>query len=163
MTRLIALVVTTILTMGVGACAAEEGAVWSTAVATRPSDGHRIIYRYRSEFAKSFKRSAFSDRVIIVWRYNSYSGMPSVTERESMDRLEDLLAPLVEEPQFSSLVIVTTGENVREWTYYTRSQKEFMASVNQALRDEPRFPIEINLLRDPEWKAYDKFRRSIKP
>lgn len=160
MKRLFAMVVAAMLTMGVHA--AEEGAVWSTAVASRPSDGHRIIYRYRSEFGQSFKRSAFPDRVIIAWRYNSSNGMPVVTERESMDRFEDLLAPYVEKPSLSSLVIVSTGENLREWTYYTTSQQEFMAKVNEALKNVPRFPIEIDLWKDPEWKAYEAFRKSVR-
>jgi hypothetical protein len=88
--------------------------------------------------------------------------MPATTERESMDQLEDLLSPQVEKSSFSSLIIVSTGENLREWTYYTRSQQEFMAKANEALKSVPRFPIEINLWRDPEWKAYEKFRRSVR-
>jgi hypothetical protein len=160
MKRLLILIVTTILTVGVHA--AENEAVWSTAIQTRPSDGHRIVYRYRSEFPQSFKRTSFPDRVIITWRYNSSNGMPVVTERESMDRLEDLISPRVEEPSFSSLVIVSTGENLREWTYYTKSKQEFMSRVNEALKDVPRFPIEIHLWNDPEWKTYEQFNRGVK-
>jgi hypothetical protein len=142
--------------------AAEEGAVWSTAMATRPSDGHRIVYRYRSEFGPSFKRSAYPDRVIIAWSYKSENGMPSKAERESMDRMEDLLAPYVEQTSLSTLTLVSTGEGLREWVYYTASQSEFMAKVNLALRGHPRFPLEIDLWKDPEWKRYEEFKRTIK-
>ena len=141
--------------------ATEDRAEWSTAVATRPSDDRQIVYRYRSEFDQSFKRSAFPDRVIIAWRYKSSNGMPVTTERKAMDRFEDLLSPYVEQPSFSSLVIVSTGENLREWTYYTKSQQEFMVKVNEALRNVPRFPVEIDLWKDPEWKTYEDFRRSV--
>lgn len=141
--------------------AAEEGAVWSTAVATRPSDGHRIIYRYRSEFGPSYKRASYPDRVIIAWSYQSANGMPSKTERESMDRMEDLLTPFVEKTPLSILALVSTGEGHREWVYYTRSQSEFMTKVNEALRGHPRFPVEIDLSKDPEWSRYEEFKRNV--
>lgn len=141
--------------------AADDQAMWSTAVATRPSDGHRIIYRYRSEFDRTFKRSSYPDRVTIAWSYKSTSGMPSKTERESMDRMEDLLSPYVEQTSLSTLVLVSTGEGLREWVYYTKSQDEFMAQVNKALQGLPRFPVEIDLWKDPEWKRYEEFNRSV--
>ena len=141
--------------------AAEDGAVWSSAVATRASDGHRIVYRYRDGFGPSFKRSEFPDRVIIVWRYKSPAGLPATVEGKSMDRFEDLLAPYVETPSVSHLVIVSTGDNLREWTYYTRSKEKFMAKMNEALRNDPRFPVEITLWTDPEWKVYEEFRKGV--
>lgn len=144
-----------------GSGAAEEGAVWSTAISTRPSDGHRIIYRYRSAFGPSFKRSLYPDRVIISWAYQSAEGMPSRPEREAMDRMEDLLAPYVEQTGLSTLVLVSTGEGLREWVYYAKSQEEFMAKVNQALRGLPRFPIDIDLWKDAEWKRYEEFSSRV--
>lgn len=141
---------------------AEEGAVWSTAIATRPSDGHRIVYRFRSEFRPAFQRTQYPDRVILIWRYESSQGMPSTSERELMDQMEDLLTPHVEQQGVSSLVIVSTGEGLREWIYYARSQQEFMAKLNEALHGVPRFPIEIDLWSDPEWKRYEEFCSSIR-
>lgn len=156
---LVAIVVAMICATGSGA--AEEGAVWSTAVSTRPTDGHRIIYRYRSVFGPSFKRSLYPDRVIISWSYQSAEGMPSKSEREAMDRMEDLLAPYVEQTSLSTLVLVSTGEGLREWVYYAKSQEEFMAKFNQALHGLPRFPINIDLWKDPEWKRYEDFRSRV--
>ena len=141
---------------------AEEGAEWATAMATRPSDGHRIIYRYRSAFGPSFKRAQFPDRVTITWPYTSENGMPSTTERESMDQLEDRLDPYVEQTSLSALVMVSTGEGLREWVYYTRSQTEFMAKLNEALRGMQQLPIKIDLWKDPTWKRYEAFRSSVR-
>jgi hypothetical protein len=155
------LLIATVAVMIWSVGSAEDGAVWSTAVATRPSDGHRIIYRYRSEFGPSFKRSAYPDRVVIAWSYKSTNGMPSTAERESMDRMEDLLAPHVEQSSLSVLSLVSTGEGLREWVYYTKSQGEFMAKVNVALRGHPTFPVEIDLWRDPEWTRYEEFKRNV--
>lgn len=136
--------------------------MWSTAIATRPSDGHQIVYRYRSEFGPSFKRALYPDRVIISWTYQSASGMPSRTEHESMDRMEDLLTPHVAQASLSILALVSTGEGLREWVYYTKSKEEFMANVNKALRGVPRFPVEIDLSKDPEWQRYEIFRSGVR-
>jgi hypothetical protein len=141
---------------------AEEGAVWSTAIATRQSDGHRIVYRYRSEFGPTFERSRFPDRVIISWHYKSESGMPATAERESMDGMEDLLAPRVEQDAVSVLVLVSTGEGLREWVYYARSKEEFMGRMNKALQGLPRFPIEVDLWKDAEWSRYDSFKKGVR-
>ncbi|HEX8884415.1 MAG TPA: DUF695 domain-containing protein [Noviherbaspirillum sp.] len=142
--------------------ASEEGAVWSTAIATRPSDGHVIVYRYRSEFGPSFKRSLYPDRVVIAWAYKSESGMPSTAERESMDEMENLLAPHVEQDAVATLALVSTGEGLREWVYYAASKEEFMARMNKALQGLPRFPVEIDLWRDAEWTRYETFRQGVR-
>ena len=144
------------------AIGAEVGKVWATAIATRPSDGHRIVYRFIMEFAPEFNRSSFPERVILVWRYESTVGMPSTPDRESMDRLEDLLSPYVEASGLATLVLVSTGENLREWTYYTRSEAEFLAKLNGALEREQRYPIEVHSGPDPKWSTYEAFRQGVK-
>lgn len=143
--------------------AAEQGAVWSTAVSTRPSDGHRVIFRYRSEFEKSFKRSTYPDRVTIAWAYMPSNGMPARDETAAMDQMEDLLEPYVENTSLSILVLVTTGEGRREWVYYTKSKTEFMAAMNKALAGKSRFPVEIDLWTDPKWSRYDEFKSQVRP
>jgi hypothetical protein len=160
MKYLLFLFVTAMLAMG--ARADDDGAEWSIAVAARPADGRQIVYRYRSKFGPAFRRAALPDRVSFAWYYESTDGMPSLAERKLMDQFEDLLGPQVEVPSLSILAMVSTGENLREWTYYTKSRQEFMAKVNDALRDVPRFPVEISLKKDPKWAAYDRFRKGVK-
>jgi len=141
--------------------AAEDDAVWSTAVATRSSDGHRIIYRYRSEFDSRFKRSKYPDRIIISWKYDSPDGMPPKAQHDSMDRLEHSLAPFVERPNVATLVIVSTGEGIREWIYYATSNDKFMSKLNEALHGQPRLPIEIDLWTEPTWERYEQIRNGV--
>jgi hypothetical protein len=88
--------------------------------------------------------------------------MPSTAERESMDKMEDLLAPLVEQDAVSTLVLVSTGEGLREWVYYARSKDEFMARMNEALRRLPRFPIRVDLWKDAEWTHYEAFKKGVR-
>jgi hypothetical protein len=78
-----------------------------------------------------------------------------------MDRMEDLLEPHVEKDGLATLVLVSTGEGLREWVYYTRSREAFMARMNAAFKDLPRFPIEIDLWADPKWERYESFKAGV--
>ena len=120
------------------------------------------MFRYAKDFREGFQRSAFPDRVILVWKYKSESGMPLPTEREAMDRMEDLLEPLVEKSGTSVLALVSTGENLREWIFYAKTEQEFLAALNKALTGQPRFPIEIHAGRDSQWSSYERFRKGVR-
>ncbi|KAB2321204.1 DUF695 domain-containing protein [Betaproteobacteria bacterium SCN1] len=141
---------------------AGDAAVWATATSTHATNGRVIIFRFVKEFRVGFEKSTLPDRVILVWRYKSESGLPATTEREAMDRLEDLLAPIVEKQGLAMLALVSTGENLREWTYYTKSEEEFVQVLNGALAQQPRFPIEIHAASDPGWTTYEGFRKSVR-
>lgn len=161
MKRLIAALLAALL--GVNSGATEEDTGWTVAAGLRSSDtcpeGCGVVYRYRSGFAPSFKRAAYPDRVIISWRYTSADGMPAPAEREAMGQLENLLEPQV--GPLSTLVLVSTGDGLREWVYYARSQDDFMGRLNEALQDHPPFPVTIDLWKDPEWAFYKDFKNSL--
>ncbi|MBH9579745.1 DUF695 domain-containing protein [Inhella proteolytica] len=142
--------------------AEEPEKAWSLVTSKQESTGRAIIFRYLSEFPAGFSRAAYPDRVILVWRYQSSSGMPEQRERQRMDLLEDFLGPAVEANSKAKLVLVSTGENLREWIYYAKSEDEFIAKLNIALRGQPAFPIEIHAAPDPTWTSYEDFRRGVK-
>ena len=139
-----------------------SGREWATAISTQAKTDRKIIFRYIKEFQPSFQRSNYPERVIITWRYESESGMPSVPERMRMERLEDLLAPVVEETGLAALILVSTGENLREWIYYTQSEEKFFQALNKTLATEQRFPIEIHTAIDASWKRYEEFRKGVR-
>lgn len=141
---------------------AEEVTSWATAVSKQESTGRAIIFRYAKEFREGFQRSTFPDRVILVWKYKSDSGMPVLKEREAMDRMEDIIEPQVEKSGVSVLALVSTGENLREWIFYAKAEQEFIAALNKALTGQPVFPIEVHAGRDPEWSSYERFRKGVR-
>lgn len=75
-----------------------------------------------------------------------------------MDAMEDLLGPVIEADGFATLALVSTGENLREWTYYAKSEADFIEKLNKALAGKPAFPIEVHPASDPSWTMYEKFR-----
>ena len=147
---------------GVVMTTSSSAQVYATAVSTNPSNGRVIIFRYTQEFGRGFERSAQPVRVILAWKYHSATGMPSVDERKRMDALEDALDPVVGRDGFATLALVSTGEDLREWIYYTRSEDEFLQRLNRALRGKPAFPIEIHTAADPQWTTYETFKAGVK-
>ena len=139
-----------------------DAAVWATATSTHSTNGRVIVFRFVKEFRAGFEKSSLPDRVILAWRYESESGMPATAERDAMDRMEDLLAPVVEKAGFAMLALVSTGENLREWTYYAKSEKEFLRALNSVLAQQPRLPIEVHAAPDPAWSTYGRFRKELR-
>jgi hypothetical protein len=153
---LIALMLAAVSTMS------AETTLWATAVSKQESTGRAIVFRYAKEFGQGFKRASFPDRVILVWKYHSESGMPTTVEREAMDRMENLLEPLIEKSGSSILALVSTGENLREWIFYSKSEREFIAALNKALDGQPKSLIEVHAAPDPSWSTYERFRKGVR-
>jgi hypothetical protein len=139
----------------------SDAQTFATATSTNQSNGRVIIFRYVDTFGPGFTKRTQPDQVILDWKYKSEKGMPSVEERQRMDELEDALAPAVENEGFATLALVSTGEDLREWIYYTRSQDEFLKRLNVALRGKPAYPIEIHSSADPSWTTYEKFKSGV--
>jgi hypothetical protein len=132
--------------------------VWATAKSTHSGNGRVIVWRYAKYFNPSFDRASQPVRIIIVWKYVSDSGMVYKEVHERMNALEDVLAPALAGDDFATLALVSTGENLREWTYYAKSEDEFLARLNYAFIGQEPFPIEIHIESDPEWCMYEKFK-----
>jgi hypothetical protein len=139
---------------------AQNDRTWALFESKQQGTGRAIVFRYAQTFAPSFQRAEYPDRVILVWKYSSESGMPVVAERERMERLEDLMLPAVEAKAQAVLVLVSTGEGFREWIYYTQSESAFLDKLNETLKKGPRFPIEIHAAPDPAWSTYEAFRKT---
>ena len=132
--------------------------VWATAKSTHSGNGRVIVWRYAKDLNPAFDRTSQPIRIIIIWKYESESGMPYKEGHARMNALEDALAPALAGDDFATLALVSTGENLREWTYYAKSEDEFMARLNYAFLGEELFPIEIDIQPDPKWSMYEKFR-----
>jgi len=136
--------------------------MWATAISTNVLNGRKIIFRYAREFKATFDSASQPIRFIVVWRYKSESGQPVAEDHERMNALEDALESVLKEEGFATLALVSTGENLREWTYYAKSEAEFMSRLNYAFGGTPAFPIEIHTARDPNWEMYEEFKAGIK-
>ncbi len=134
---------------------------WTIAKATNPLAGTTIIYRYVSTFKPGFVRTGQPVRIIITWPYKGNKGMPSAAEQARMEELENALEP-IEADGVANLVLVSTGNDLKEWTYYVQSEQAFLAHLNARLGAKPALPIEIHVGNDAAWTTYDEFVGRVK-
>jgi hypothetical protein len=134
--------------------------IWSTATATRPSDGWVMVYRFADRLSPDFKKSGQPARVAIIWRYTGSKGLPLIPEREAMDALEETVERLA--PSKATLAVVSTGNNQRRWVYYTESASDFIEAVRGARPQASDVSLEFETAADPEWSFHDAFVRSIR-
>jgi hypothetical protein len=78
-----------------------------------------------------------------------------------MYELEDRLAAHVESANRGRLVLISTGENIRLWTYYAKSESEFRSALSAALIPESKFPVEVSTKHDPAWTEYERFKQGV--
>jgi hypothetical protein len=135
---------------------------WATATSTNASNGRKIIFRYAEDLNPAFDPASQPNRIIIVWRYESETGQPNTEEHQQMNLLEDSLEPIVDADCFATLALVSTGECLREWTYYASSGDQFLHRLNAALAGMPVFPIEIHVASDPMWSMYLQFKDGVR-
>jgi hypothetical protein len=136
--------------------------MWATAMSTNEQNGRKIIFRYAEAFSATFDRASQPIRIIIVWKYQSDSGQPLAEDRQRMNLLEDTLESALKDDGFATLALVSTGEDLREWTYYAKSEDEFMGRLNCAFAGMPAFPIEIHIATDPTWDVYQQFKAGVR-
>ncbi|EUC20705.1 DUF695 domain-containing protein [Paraburkholderia hospita] len=134
---------------------------WGTATSEDTTGGHTVIFRYVQDTVQDATRLSQPMLFRLVWRYESDTGMPTIEARERMDELEDALALALEADGFASLVLVSTGERRREWTYYAGPNEDFMSRLNRGLSSHPRFPIEIFISEEPDWETLNDFKRRV--
>ena len=135
--------------------------MWATAISTNSSNGRKMFWRYAKEFRPVFDRQDQPHRIIIVWKYQSDTGQPLSEDHRMMNQLEDALETTLD-GRFATLALVSTGENLREWTYYAKSEDEFLQRLNIALYGMAEFPIEIHTADDPAWSMYQEFKSGVK-
>lgn len=142
--------------------AKSDARVYATATSKHKTEDRVVIHRFVSDFESSFDPSTQPYLISIYWDYETANGLPQTEESHEMVHMEDVLEPYLGKDGFATLVIVTTGENCRHWSYYVRNVDEFYRRLNLALADEPRFPIEIEDEHDPNWTVYQEFRASVR-
>jgi hypothetical protein len=140
----------------------SDAQMWATAISTDERNNRRIIFRYAKAFSPTFDRASQPVRIIIAWKYQSERGQPIDEEHQRMNLLEDALEPVLDQDHFATLALVSTSEDLREWTYYAKSEEEFMARLNFALAGISAFPIEIHTAHDPKWGMYEQFRAGVR-
>ncbi len=130
--------------------------IWWTAPA-QSENGKLIMVTGRKDVACFRNNPKFSIRVEVKWVYDGDStGMPDAATSEMMEKATEALQKELRKDPSAVLTGIFTGDNQREWIFYTLSTHIFQKKINEALSDLPDLPLEIYCENDPEWAAYDE-------
>ena len=82
--------------------------------------------------------------------------MPHQQEMELMENVENNLVNSLEDDLQSVLAFVYTGQNKREWHWYSSDITETEKRLNNVLADFDKLPIELSEEDDPDWSEYNE-------
>ena len=77
-----------------------------------------------------------------------------------MDSLEDTVERVA--PSKATLAVVSTGNNLRRWVYYTESASNFIEAVRAVQSRAADVSLDFETAADPGWTFHDSLVRSIR-
>jgi len=139
----------------------EQEEQW--AILEAEEDGVPLLFRFRTAIPVG-DTTAFPFLISILWTYDGKrnEGMPDDGTLAMMDRVEDAL-DWVDDSGEAFLMVAVTGNNRREWIWYTDDRARYMALVNKALPRQTKFPLDFATSEDPSWQTYRSIRDASTP
>jgi uncharacterized protein DUF695 len=122
-------------------------------------DGLPVVFKCVDEAPGPEMRDRFRWLTAISWKYDrgARNGMPPQDTNEAMLALEQVMDAL-EQSTLCRHASSRTGNGLKEFVYYISDRETFIRAFNDALREHPRYPIEINFYEDHEWADFEKLR-----
>ena len=115
-------------------------------------DGLPIVMKVMEDLPPAAVRDGFEWLTVLSWRYDASenNGMPIPEANIQMIQLESSI-DILQEAELCVHVYSKTGNGLKELVYYISDRDEFMQAFNQALANQPAYPLEIEFFEDPEW------------
>lgn len=120
------------------------------------NEGTPFILRFRPHLQDFIAVNRYHKHLTITWPYTSDNDslMPGNTDTNLMSEVENSLVEALESDVHAVLAFVYTGQNQREWHWYSSDIAETGKRLNEALSYFERLPIELTAEDDPEWEEY---------
>ena len=135
---------------------------WWTAP-TESESGQLIMVTGRRDVEKFRSNPRFNIRVEITWKYEGEgSCMPDYNTSSLMEQVQEALEKEFEKDPVAVLTGIYTGDNERNWVFYTLSTHIFGRKLNEALASFELLPITIYCENDPEWNEYQEMKEHSK-
>ena len=115
-----------------------------------------VIMKFVNELPENKIISKFSYLTIISWKYDgsTNNGMPLDEINQRMIILEDAIEKAMKSYKTFIHAYSRTGNNLKEFAYYSSSQDDFMKMLNKTLEKHADYPIEISFYEDKEWSDF---------
>ncbi|MGL4993117.1 MAG: DUF695 domain-containing protein [Bacteroidales bacterium] len=127
---------------------------WFTALSTA-DNGNLVIVTGRKALQEFKATKKLSERIEVTWKYEGDSqGMPTDSEAELMEEVQDLLQKTMEKDKLAIMSSVYTGDYSRIIVFYARTSRVFGERINEALSTYEQLPLSIYVELDEEWEEY---------
>lgn len=131
---------------------------WWTAP-TESENGRLIMVTGRRDVGKFRENPRFVIRVEVTWKYEGEaSGMPDFETSSLMEQVQEALEKEFDKDPVAVLTGIYTGDNERNWVFYTLSTHIFGKKINEALSSFDLLPITIYCENDPDWNEYQEMK-----
>lgn len=126
---------------------------------TESSSGKLIMVTGRRGIEQAKESGKYKIRVEITWKYHGdASGMPDTPTSTIMEAVQDALQMVFMKDPIAILTGIYTGDDERNWIFYTTSVHIFEKKINLALAPFDLLPISIYTENDPDWLEYEEMR-----
>ena len=126
---------------------------------TESENGQLIMVTGRRDVDKFRNNSRFNIRVEISWKYEGdATGMPNYETSTLMEQVQEALEAEFKKDPIAILTGIYTGDNERNWVFYTLSTHIFGRKLNEALVNFELLPITIYCENDPNWNEYQEMK-----
>ncbi|MCM1110939.1 MAG: DUF695 domain-containing protein [Clostridium sp.] len=137
-----------------------ENETWWSAPATAES-GRLVIVTGRKDIQKYRSNPRFGIRVEVTLPYEGLAdGMPDEQTSELLETITESLRAVLRKDPVAVMTGIYTGDNERNWVFYTLSTQIFQKKLNLALADLPLLPLKIYCENDTDWAEYDEMAES---
>lgn len=134
----------------------ERQGQWWTAP-TDSESGRLIMVTGRKDISKFRGNPKFNIRVEVSWPYKGKpDGMPDDATSALMEKAQDALVETFRKDPVAVMTGIYTGDDERNWIFYTLSTHIFGRKLNEALAALPELPLKIYAENDPDWAEYDE-------
>ena len=129
---------------------------WWTAPA-ESDNGRLIMVTGRRGLNNVIATGHYQYRVEVTWPYQGdEKGLPTYNDSKLMEEVTDALNQCFDRDPVAVMTGIYTGDDQRNWVFYTRSLHIFQRKLNEALAPFPALPLQFEAEEDPEWQEYSE-------
>lgn len=137
----------------------ETGNWWTAP--TESESGRLIMVTGRKDIEKFRSNERFKIRIEVTWKYEGdANGMPDTATSQLMEEVQEALQNEFCKDPVAVLTGIFTGDDQRDWIFYSLSTHIFGRKLNEALASFPLLPLTIYTENDPDWEQYDEMSQA---
>lgn len=127
---------------------------------TESENGRLIMVTGRRNLENVISSRKYNIRVDVSWKYKGdSSGMPDLKTSILMESVHDAFTETFKKDPVGIMTGVYTGDDERNWIFYTKNLKIFEYRFNEALSTyDDILPLTITAENDSEWNEYHEMK-----